>query len=101
MHHPPRANQAGPTVARGKKRAMTYDTAVWKPANDLLDPNAEFERRFEASEARYPDYREPIPELVDLAEMLDAEFAGPGVWEDLRGSLDGDFVYLTMGYEDG
>lgn len=80
---------------------MTYDTAVWKPANDLLDPSAEFERRFEDSDARYPDYRPPIPELLELADLLEAEFSGPSPWEDLRGSLDGDFLYLTMNYAEG
>lgn len=81
--------------------AMTYDTAVWKPANDLLDPTAEFERRFEESDSRFPDYRTPIPELLRLADLLEAEFTGPSPWEDLRDSLDGDFLYLTMSYEEG
>lgn len=81
--------------------AMTYDTAVWKPENDLLDPTAEFERRFEESDSRFPDYRMPIPELLRLADLLEAEFTGPSPWEDLRDSLDGDFLYLTMSYEEG
>jgi len=81
--------------------AMTYDTAVWKPANDLRDPNAEFDKRFELSDSRYPDYRPPIPELLRLADLLEAEFPGPRPWEDLRDSLDGDFLYLTMSYEEG
>ena len=80
---------------------MTYDTAVWRPANDLLDPTAEFERRFEQSDARYPNFRTPIPELVRLADLLEAEFTGPSPWEDLRDSLDGDFLYLTMSYQEG
>lgn len=80
---------------------MTYDTAIWKPANDLPNPTAEFERRFEKSEARYPNYRTPIPELVRMADLLEAEFSGPSPWEDLRDSLDGDFLYLTMSYEEG
>lgn len=80
---------------------MTYDTAVWKPANDLLDPTAEFERRSEQSDSRYPNYRAPIPELARLADLLEAEFAGPSPWEDLRNSLDGDFLYLTMRYDQG
>lgn len=80
---------------------MTYDTAVWKPANDLLDPTEEFERRSEQSDSRYPKYRTPIPELVQLADLLEAEFTGPSPWEDLRDSLDGDFLYLTMSYEEG
>jgi hypothetical protein len=80
---------------------MTYDTAVWKPANDLPDPTAEFERRFELSDARCPNYRTPIPELVKLADLLEAEFTGPSPWEDLRDSLDGDFLYLTMSYAEG
>ena len=80
---------------------MTYDTAVWKPAaSDLADPTAEFERRSEDSDARYPDCRTPIPELVALADLLEAEFTGPSPWEDLRDSLDGDFLYLTMSYEE-
>lgn len=81
--------------------AMTYDTAVWKPADDLRDPNAEFDKRFELSDSLYPDYRPPIPELLQLADLLEAEFPGPSPWEDLRDSLDGDFLYLTMSYEHG
>lgn len=80
---------------------MTYDTAVWKPDNDLPDPSAEFERRAERSDERYPQYRPPIPELLTLADLLEAEFTGPSPWEDLRGSLDGDFLYLTMSYDRG
>ena len=80
---------------------MTYDTAVWKPANDLPDPTDEFERRFEQSDSRYPNYRPPIPELHQLADLLEAEFTGPSPWEALREELDGDFVYLTMSYQDG
>lgn len=80
---------------------MTYDTAVWKPASDLLDPTAEFERRCERSDARYPNYRTPIPELVRLADLLEAKFTGLSPWEDLRDSLDGDFLYLTMYYQEG
>lgn len=80
---------------------MTYDLAVWKPTNDLPDPTAEFDRRFDQSEARYPNYRTPIPELVRLADLLKAEFTGPSPWEDLRGSIDGDFLYLTMSYGEG
>ena len=64
--------------------AMTYDTAVWKPSNDLLDPTAEFERRFEKGESRYPNHHTPIPELVHLADMLEAEFTEPSPWEGLR-----------------
>lgn len=55
---------------------MTYDTAVWKPANDLLDPTAEFERHCDASDARYPNFRTPISELVMLADLLEAESPG-------------------------
>jgi hypothetical protein len=84
-----------------KNGLVTYDTAVWKPANDLSDPTAEFERRSEQSDARYPKYRMPIPELVRLADLLEAEFSGPSPWEDLRDSLDGDFLYLTMSYQEG
>jgi len=80
---------------------MTYDTAVWKPANDLPDQTAEFERRLEESESRYPNYRTPIPELLLLADLLEAEFTGPSPWEGLRDSLDGDFLYLTMSYQHG
>lgn len=80
---------------------MTYDTAVWKPASDPSDPTAEFERRFEQSDARFPNYHPPIPELVQLADLLEAEFTGPSPWEDLRDSLDGDFLYLTMSYSEG
>ena len=80
---------------------MTYDTAVWKPANDLPDPTDEFERRCEQSDSRYPNHRPPIPELVELADLLEAEFREPAPWEDLRDSIDGDFLYLTMSYEDG
>lgn len=80
---------------------MTYDTAVWKSANDLPNPSAEFGRRFEESESRYPNHREPIAELVQLADLLETEFTGPSPWEDLRDSLDGDFLYLTMSYAEG
>lgn len=80
---------------------MTYDTAVWKPANDLPDPTAEFARRFEESDARYPSYRTPIPELVRMADLPEAEFTRTKPWEDLRDSLDGDFLYLTMTYQEG
>jgi hypothetical protein len=81
--------------------AMTYDTAVWRPAGDLADASAEFERRSEASDARYPDFRLPIPELVAMADLLETEFTGPSPWEDLRDSIDGDFLYLTMSYAEG
>lgn len=80
---------------------MTYDTAVWKRGNDLPDPTEEFDRRSDQSDARYPNYRPPAPELVRLADLLEAEFTGPSPWEDLRDSLDGDFVYLTMSFEQG
>ncbi len=80
---------------------MTYDTAIWKPADDLPDPTAEFERRFEESEARYPNCRTPIPALARMADLLEAEFPGESPWEDLRGSIDGDFLYLTMSYREG
>lgn len=80
---------------------MTYDTAIWKPANDLPDPTAEFDRRCDLSDSRYPNYCTPIPELVQLADLLEAEFTGPSPWEDLRDSLDGDFLYLTMNYQEG
>jgi hypothetical protein len=80
---------------------MTYDTAVWKPANEPLNAAAEFEQRSEDSDARYPDFRPPIPELVQLADLLEAEFTGPSPWEDLRDSMDGDFLYLTMNYSEG
>lgn len=43
---------------------MTYDTAVWKPGNDLRDPSAEFERRAAHSDDRYPHVRPPIAELL-------------------------------------
>lgn len=80
---------------------MTYDTAIWKPNNDLRDPTEEFDRRYEESEARYPRYRTPVPELTRLADLLEQRFPGESPWEDLRGSLDGDFLYLTMSYEQG
>ena len=81
---------------------MTYDTAVWRPSqHDLRDAAAEFDRRCDASDERYPRYRTPIPELVRLADLLEDEFTGPSPWEDLRGSLDGDFLYLTMSYAEG
>lgn len=56
---------------------MTYDTAVWKPDNDLRSPSAEFDRRCDASDARYPQVRRPVPELARLADLLEAEFTGP------------------------
>lgn len=96
-HHP----AAPPIAAWAEDLPMTYDTAVWKPDNDLPDPSAEFERRAERSDERYPQYRPPIPELLTLADLLEAEFTGPSPWEDLRGSLDGDFLYLTMSYDRG
>jgi hypothetical protein len=101
--HDPDATETSAHAADGPLRecGMTYDTAVWKPANDLIDPTAEFERRFEESEARFPNYRTPIPELVQMADLLEAEFTGPSPWEDLRNSLDGDFLYLTIGYDEG
>lgn len=80
---------------------MTHDTAVWKPGNDLRDPSAEFERRAAQSDDRYPHVRPPIAELLALADLLEAEFAEPRPWEDLRGSLDGDFLYLTMSHDRG
>ena len=80
---------------------MTYDLAIWKPANDLPDPTAEYDRRSAENDARFPNYRTPVAELVRLAELLEAEFTGPSPWEDLRGSLDGDFLYLTMSYQEG
>jgi hypothetical protein len=91
-----RAHTRMPRVARCDNDAMTYATAIWKPANDGPDPTAEFERRMELSESRYPNYRTPISELLQLADMLEAEFTGPSPWEDLRDSLDGDFLYLTV-----
>ena len=80
---------------------MTFDTAVWKPGADRGSATSEFERRMDASEARYPDYRPPIPELLQLADLMEAEFPGRPPWEELRGSLDGDFVYLTMTFSEG
>lgn len=80
---------------------MTYDLAVWKPANDLPDPTAEFDRRVAQNEARFPNYLTPVAELVQLADLLEERFTGPSPWEDLRGSLDGDFLYLTMSYQEG
>ena len=58
-------------------------------------------RRCDLSDSRYPNYRTPIPELVQLADLLEAEFTGPSPWEDLRDSLDGDVLYLTMNYQEG
>ena len=97
----PRKRSNLPRLVRCNDGAMTYDTVVWKPANDLRDPNAEFDKRFELSDSRYPDYRPPIPELFRLADLLEAEFPSPSSWEDLRESLDGDFLYLTMNHEEG
>lgn len=80
---------------------MTLDLAIWKQDGRLSDRQAttEFERRADASDGRYPDYRTPLPELTRLADLLEAEFPDEDEtpWEDLRGSLDGDFLYLTMG----
>ena len=77
---------------------MTYDIAVWKHRGSLSDKTAsvEFDRRFDESEARYPSYRPAAPELVRLADLLEARFP-EAPWEELRDSLDGDFLYLTVG----
>ena len=48
------------------------------------------------ADGRFPDLLPPIPELVRVADLLEARFAEPP-WEDLRESLDGDFLYLTVG----
>ena len=80
---------------------MTYDTAVWKPGDDLADPGEEFERRADESDVRYPHFRVAIPELVQLADLLEAEFTGRSPWEGLRSVIDGDFLYLTMTYAEG
>ena len=79
---------------------MTLDLAIWKQDGRLSDSQAtaEFERRADGSDDRYPDVRTPIPELTRLADLLEAEFPDEETpWEDLRDSLDGDFLYLTMG----
>jgi hypothetical protein len=79
---------------------MTMDLAIWKQDGRLSDAQAtaELELRADGSDARYPDYRQPAPELTRLADLLEAEFPGEETpWEDLRDSLDGDFLYLTMG----
>ncbi|WP_027862926.1 hypothetical protein [Marmoricola sp. URHB0036] len=77
---------------------MTIDIAIWKQGGRLSDAAAyaEFERRFEDSDPRFPNYREPVAELTRLADLLEAAFPDPP-WEDLRDSLDGEFVYLTIG----
>lgn len=79
-------------------RAMTYDIAVWKQSGSLTDRDAtaEFDRRFEDSDDRYPDYRPAVPELLELASQLEKRFP-EAPWEDLRGELDGEFLYLTIG----
>lgn len=78
---------------------MTYDVTVWRSAVDLSDPNAEFERRFDESESRFPYVRTAEPELDQLAGRLETEFPGAPAWEELRGAIDGDFLYLTMTYD--
>lgn len=80
---------------------MTYDIAVWKQSGDVSDEAAtlEFARRADESDARYPNYRPAIAELIQLADMLEVRFP-EAPWEDLRGSLDGDFLYLTVGGAD-
>lgn len=82
---------------------MTYDTSVWKPSNDVADPTEEFTRRFDESDARYPALRPAIPELVRLADLVEAEFGQHGPWEgeSFRDFIDGDFMYITMGYAGG
>jgi hypothetical protein len=77
---------------------MTYDIAVWKQNGSLTDRDAaaEFERRFEDSDQRYPDYRPAIPELAKLAGHLEEHFP-EAPWEELREALDGEFLYLTIG----
>jgi len=65
----------------------------------LVDP---LERRYNDGDARYPNYRTPIPELVMLADLLEAEFTGPIPWEeDLRDPNRGDFLDLTMSCAEG
>jgi hypothetical protein len=79
---------------------VTIDIAIWKQDGQLshAQANDEFERRSDDSDSRYPDYRSPAPELSRLADLLEAEFpADETPWEDLRDSLDGDFLYLTLG----
>lgn len=77
---------------------VTYDIAVWKQTTVLSDSEAsdEYERRCDESDERYPHLYPAIPELVRLADLLEARFL-EAPWEDLRGSLDGDFLYLTIG----
>jgi hypothetical protein len=80
---------------------VTLDIAIWKPDGTLSDTQAtrEYERRMDGSDARYPEYDEPTPELTRLADLLESRFPDPP-WEDLRDSLDGDFLYLTIGSDD-
>ena len=90
-----------PLSGRRDNGAVTYDTAIWKRSDDRADPSEEFDRRFEESDARYPENRAPIPELARLADLLEANFPEPTPWENLRDSIDGDFLYLTMSYDKG
>lgn len=82
---------------------MTYDTAVWRPGpRDHRDPTVEFTRRCDASDARFPECRPAVPELARLADLLEARFTAPEPpWEGLREDIDGDFLYLTMRYDEG
>ena len=83
---------------------MTYDVAVWKEAGQLSDAEAtaEFKRRMDQlDEGR--DAGAPIaPEMTELARQLTERFPQePPPWEDLWDSIDGDFLYLTMSYDEG
>ncbi|GGF36666.1 hypothetical protein GCM10011519_07760 [Marmoricola endophyticus] len=81
---------------------MTYDIAVWVPSRpgrpSDREATADFERRVEASEERYLARRPPAPQLARVADLLEARFDGPEPpWEELRGELDGDSLYVTIG----
>lgn len=84
---------------------MTYDVAVWKHAGPLSDEEAtaEFERRVEISEANYESgtRQPPCAELEHLFTRMRDRFPDPP-WEDDPGdAADGEFVYLTMSYQQG
>lgn len=84
---------------------MTYDVAAWKHTGPLTDEEAsvEFERRFEVAEANYEagNRQSPCTELAELFARMRDRFPDPP-WEDDPGdAADGDFVYLTMSYDQG
>lgn len=83
---------------------MTYDTAAWAHTGPISDEAAaaEYERRFEESEDRWPKKLPPFAGLQRLAALVEAQFPGESPWEEAPSeAIDGDFLYLTMTYSRG